>query len=248
MTKIEQSQAAHKDGIFETLKFAERKSDYYEAMDGILSLGHTMEDYLHYFPAFVGHVTLWRYFTLYELYKKTMGIAGHIADVGVYKGASALLFSKLVQIFEPESLTLVHGFDWFKGTQASEEDSLQMTGAYCESEKRLRDLVTLQKLDNVLKIHCLDIANDIDSFFDRYPYMRFKLVFLDSGTYDVVSSAIKAFWPRLTPGGLLVFDQFNHEVAPGETRAVAELLPNEKVETLPNSWMPNAYIQKPWSR
>jgi predicted O-methyltransferase YrrM len=77
--------------------------------------------------------------------------------------------------------------------------------------------------------------------------MRFKLVFLDAGTYDVVSSAIRAFWPRLTPGGLLVLDQLNHEVAPGEARAVAELLPDLKVQTIPNSWMPTAFIEKPYS-
>jgi hypothetical protein len=235
---------AHLDGEFETVKFSERKPQYYEALNEIFRLGYPPADYLHYFPAFVGHVTLWRHLTLYELYKKTIGIAGHIADIGVYKGASALLFAKLLQIFEPEALTMVHGFDWFRGTLASSEEPLQVSGSVFEDEARLRKLVTLQRLDNVLKIHKLDIVTELDGFFAKHPYLRFKLVFLDSGTYDVVSSAIRNFWPRLLPGGVLIFDQFNHEVAPGETRAIAELLPNEKVETIPNSWMPNAFIQK----
>jgi hypothetical protein len=234
----------HKLGQFETVKFAHRRPDYAHAMQEILSMGYTADEYLHHFPAFVGHMTLWRALTLYELYKKTLGIAGHIADVGVYVGASALLFGKLMQIFEPESLSMVHGFDWFKGTHVSKEDTLQIEGAHQEDETRLRKLIACQKLDHVVKVHKLDVAKEIEGFFAANPHLRFKLVFLDSGTYDVVSSAIRAFWPRLTPGGLLVLDQFNHEVAPGEVRAIHELLPNEKVETIPNSWMPNAYIQK----
>jgi hypothetical protein len=235
---------AHKLGQFETVKFASRRPDYARAVEEITSMGYSVEDYLHHFPAFVGHMTLGRTLTLYELYKKTLGLSGHIADVGVFVGASALLFGKLMQIHEPESLAMVHGFDWFKGTHVSKEDTLQIEGDNLESEARLRRLIAIQKLDHVVKVHKVDVAKEIEGFFAAHPHLRFKLVFLDSGTYDVVSSAIRAFWPRLTPGGLLVLDQYNHEVAPGEVRAIHELLPNEKVETIPNSWMPSAYIQK----
>lgn len=237
-----------KKGIYETIKFNYRKENYYNSFSEMLNLGYSTEDYLHHFPSFVGHMTIGRVLTLTDLYKMTIGVAGHIADVGVYKGASAILFAKLIKLFEPEALTMVHGFDWFKGTNPGNEDKLQVKGDYHEDEKRLKKLVTLQNLDHILKIHKLDIAKDLKGFFKSSTnnYMQFKLVFLDSGTYDVVSSAIKEFWPRLTPGGLLVIDQYNHEVAPGEVRAVKELLPDLKVETLPNSWMPNAFIRKPF--
>jgi len=74
--------------------------------------------------------------------------------------------------------------------------------------------------------------------------LRFKMVFLDSGTYSVTSASIKALWPRLNVGGIMVFDQYNNEVAPGETRAVQELLPDEKIQTIQPSWMPCSYICK----
>lgn len=239
----------HRNGELETVKFDKRKPAYYNALNGILELGYTPEDYLHYFPAFVGHVTLWRNFTLYEMYKKTLGLAGHIAEIGVYKGSSAILFAKLLQLFEPEALTMVHGFDWFKGTHAqTEEDKLQVDGSHVESEERLRKLVSLQDLDPILKIHNLDVTVGLDDFFKHNSHLRFKLVFLDSGNYDVVANSIQHFWPRIVPGGFLVLDQYNHEVAPGETRAISDLLPDLKVETLPNSWMPNAFIQKPFAK
>lgn len=236
------------DGAFETVKFARRRAGYYEGLNEMIGLGYSTADYLHNFPAFVGQMTLWRSLTLYELYKKTIGLAGHIGDVGIYMGASTLLFGKLVEIYEPESLTLVHGFDWFKGSFGQAEDRLLLPSqTYFEDEARVRALVRLQNLDHVVKIHKVDVVTEIDDFFQRNPTIRFKLVFLDSGTYDVTSSAIRAFWPRITPGGILVLDQFNNEVAPGETRAVTELLPDLKIETLPNSWMPSAFIQKPFA-
>lgn len=236
----------YKPGTLETQKFSHRKEDFYTSQKAMLEMGYETEDFLHHFPAFVGHMTLWRFLTLYELYKKTTNLAGHIADIGVHKVASALLFTKLTQIYEPESLTQVHGFDWFKGTKASTEDAMLIDGTYAEDEQRLRTLVEIQKLDHILKIHALDLTKDTEAFFSTHPHLQFKLVFCDSGTYDVTSSAIRNFWPRLVPGGLMIFDQFNHETSPGETRAVRELLPDMKIETIPGAWMPNAFIQKPY--
>jgi len=70
------------------------------------------------------------------------------------------------------------------------------------------------------------------------------LIFLDAGLYDVMQAAIPLFYERLTPGGIMIFDQFSHELGPGETISIRELLPNEQIKTLPNSWMPNAYLKK----
>src|SRR6185436_4138957 len=92
-------------GQLESSKFAHRREPYYQGLERIKSLGYTTEDFLHHFPAFVGHMTLARTLSLYEAYKATLGLAGHIAEVGVFRGASTLLFAKLVEIFEPNSLT-----------------------------------------------------------------------------------------------------------------------------------------------
>lgn len=235
---------SHVDGIFETVKHAERRAKHHENLPKILDLGHEKADLLHYFPAFCGDLTLNRYLTLYELYKETSGIPGHIAEVGVFKGAGSILFGKLINLFERDSLTMVHGFDHFGGIDIDTDSPLQVPGGDSSNENTLRELIRLQNLDSTIKIHNLDAARDLPEFFENNPHIRFKLVFLDSGTYNITSEAIKAFWPRLNIGGIMIFDQYNNEVAPGETRAIHELLPNEKIETLTGSWMPSAYIRK----
>ena len=70
------------------------------------------------------------------------------------------------------------------------------------------------------------------------------MIFLDAGLYNVLKIAIPIFWDKLIKGGIIIFDQFSHELAPGETIAIDEYLPNQKILTLENAWMPNAYIKK----
>jgi Methyltransferase domain len=235
----------YKEGSFETRKFASRKRPYYEGLSEILSLGYDTEDLIHHFPSFVGHMTLSRFLVLYEAYKMALGVAGHIAEAGVYKGAGTLFFAKLTQIFEPESLTLVHGFDWFEGSRPTPEEPNIFEGSYKEDYSRLQRLIQAQKLDNIVHIHKLDLRTDLDPFFDENRYMQFKLVFLDAGQYDIVKSCLRNFWPRLTSGGVMIFDQFNHELSPGEARAIKEFLPDAKIKTFPFGWMPTAYVIKP---
>jgi hypothetical protein len=230
----------------ETMKFDYRREAYWRGIRTIVSMAYPAEDLIHHFPAFAGHVCLGRYLAFYETYKLAMGTAGHIAEAGVWKGSSLLWFSKLTQLFEPESLTQVHGFDWFRGNHPDKEERhLVDEGSYFESKARLTKLVQAQGLDNVVRLHELDLSSGLKRFFGHYSHLRFKLVFLDCGLYRVVRHCVEHFWPRITPGGLLVLDNFNHETAPGEAKAVAELLGEHAISTFPWAQQPTAYIRKP---
>lgn len=233
-----------KVGKNELQKFAFRKADYERSLKAILELGYEPLDYIHYFPSFAGHLTIARFVSLYETYKMTLGVAGHIAEIGVFKAAGSLFFAKLTKLFEPETLTLVHGFDWFKGAKLTQEEKYVQDGECCEEYERVIKLINAQGLQNLIHIHNLDITKDLDAFFTENSHLQFKLIFVDCGLYDVVKSTIEHFWPRLTPGGIMLFDHFNHEVAPGESRAIKELLPNAKMRTFTFGWMPTAYVVK----
>ena len=103
----------------------------------------------------------------------------------------------------------------------------------------------MQGFQRYVLLHRLNVATELGGFFKKHAHLQFKLVFLDAGDYDTVTACIREFWPRLSIGGVLIFDQFNHEAAPGETRAIRELLPQDAViRTFPNGWMPTAYIIK----
>lgn len=234
----------HINGHLESIKFDSLRTPYYEGIETIKNLNYEIEDFINYFPCFTGHLTLSRFLSLYDLYKKTLGIPGHIAEVGVYKGASLLLFAKLVQLFESNALTQVHGFDWFEGTAPGQMEVNLIEGGYKESYARIKSLITSQRLDHIIRLHVLDVRKALSAFSEKYPHLQFKIVFLDAGTYDNVKACLPYFWPRISKGGLLILDQYNHELAPGETLAIREFLPDKEIYTIPNSWMPTAYIVK----
>lgn len=140
----------------------------------------------------------------------------------------------------------MHGFDWFKGSPAPAENDCELVpeAGYESNKGMLLELIERQGLDHILKIHDLDIVTQLKPFFDEFKHLQFKCVFLDAGIYEVMKVAIPLFWERLTPGGVLIFDQYNFELGPGETIAIRECLPGVKIKTINNSWMPNAYAVK----
>ena len=79
-----------------------------------IQLAYKPEDYYAQFPCFVGAKDLGRFLSLAECYQKTLGIAGHMAEVGVYRGAVSMFLAKLSLLYEPHTLTQMHGFDWFR--------------------------------------------------------------------------------------------------------------------------------------
>ena len=248
----------------EYTKFAKRREPYRKALAEFRNLGFTDDDYIHHNASFAGHMNVARFLALYETYKKTLGLSGHIAEVGVWKASCLLYFAKLTQLFEPESLTLIHGFDWFRGTMfGSDEKTDHVQDLWTESVRsadenrprtdeeademyeRISTLIAIQNLDHIVHLHRLDVRTDLGAFFEKWPHMQFKIVFLDAGTYEVTSACLPHFWPRLVGGGILILDQFNHEIAPGETRAVREYLGDIPMQSFVFTGHPSAYAVKP---
>ena len=235
----------HKYGNFESRRHDARRQKFYEYLESVDSSEVARSEMLQNFPTYIGHMTLNRMLSLVELYKMSAGIAGHLADVGVYKGFSSFLFAKLLRIYESEALTLCHGFDWFQGQVVGANDSsLTFDSGYRSEYSQIMELSALQGLQNILKIHNLDLRSDLDAFFDQSPHLRFRLVNMDCGKYDVVRNALPYFWERLNKGGVIIFDQYSHEHAPGETIALHEVLPDIRVRSLTNAWTPTAYAIK----
>jgi len=232
-------------GDLESTKHDNLRPQFYEGMDTIKQLGYSTDDFIHHFPCFTGHLTLARFISFYETYRQTLGLAGHIAEIGMFRGAVSFFFAKLLKHFEPYAMTQVHGFDWFQGNQPTAADKNITPGGYTESYERVLKLVECQGLANILKVHKLDVIQELDAFFEKYSHLQFKIVFLDAGQHEIVSAVLPHYWKRLNKGGILVLDQYNFDIAPGETRAVQEFFGDSvQIRTFPNGWMPTAYIVK----
>lgn len=238
----------HVPGGYESSKFESLRPLYEEYMEALPELPYDASDYVKYFPLFVGHLTLARFLSIHDRYRETLGLAGHVADVGVFKGSSLFFFAKVCKIYESMSITQVHGFEWFRGNFPSDLDGNKLlAGGGAGSREALERMIALQDLSDLVRLHDLDLTKDLGTFGEEHPHLMFRLVLMDCGLYEVVSAALPFFWDRLVPGGLILFDQYNFDVAPGETLAVNEFFASkgQRIQTNPNGWMPTAYVEKP---
>ena len=236
----------HKNGNLETRKHAIKRKNYNKYLNLMNEKNIPFKEVIEEVGAYIGDLSLIRILTFYELYKLIGNIPGHIAEVGVFKGSGSIFFAKLMKIFEPNSIFMVHGFDWFEGSVSpSKKDSdLVYTGGYKNDYESVKKLIKAQDLSKILKIHKLDLRKDLKLFFNSKNHLMFKLVFMDAGHYEVMDQSIPLFYKRLTPGGIMIFDQYSHELAPGEVSAIKKHLPNAELQCFPWGWMPNAYFIK----
>ena len=78
-----------RDREIERTKIEHRREGSNEYINFLKKQNLQIEEFMEHFPAYVGHMALNRVLTIYEIYQKSLGLAGHIADVGVYRGGQA---------------------------------------------------------------------------------------------------------------------------------------------------------------
>ena len=224
---------------FEDNKYERIDKGYFDYINAISDWNIETKEIIYNFPVFVGQVNIARALFFYECYKKTINLAGDIAEVGTYKGASFLLWAKLIKLFEPYNATQVYGFDWFQGM-----DSGVTKGKYIASYETLIELIHLQKLEDVALLFKMNLIEEVKKFITERPYLRFKLLFIDCGLADVMEKTLEAFYPRLVNGGVLIMDHYNCKVSPDESDIVEKYIGKNKILQMPFNRQATGYVIK----
>ncbi|MFZ2152019.1 MAG: TylF/MycF/NovP-related O-methyltransferase [Minisyncoccia bacterium] len=132
-------------------------------------------------------------YRIYQVVKKTEKIPGDIAEVGVYKGASAKLMAETTR-------KTIHLFDTFEG---------------------LPDLVEQDNLGQFRKGDCLALFDETKNYLEGYSNIhfykgifpatsgpiqdkKFSFVHLDVDLYKPTLDSLIFFYPRLSPGGVII--------------------------------------------
>jgi len=171
-----------------------------------------------------------------RLYQKLVGTPGVICEFGVQWGASLALLANLRGIHEPFNHSRrIIGFDTFTGfTAVRPEDGDQVAeGDYSVDDGYADTLAELMELHesfapiaHMRKFELVrgDASQTVVEWLNRNPEAVIGMAILDMDVYQPTKDVLTAIRPRLTRGSVLVFDQLNHHLFPGETVAVAEVL------------------------
>jgi hypothetical protein len=206
---------------------------------------------LEAFTKYVSRQSITKFLCRYELFQKQLRVNGSIVELGVHRGASLMAWAHLSSVLEPVNyLRRIIGFDTFEGfPSVGDKDS---TGASAHLEKggfhagenakddldesiRLFDLNRL--LNHIPKVELVqgDACSTIPKYIEENQHLVVSLLHLDADLYEPTKVALEHFIPRMPKGAIVVFDELNMKLFPGETLAVMETLglPNLRLQRFP---------------
>lgn len=189
----------------------------------------------------------------YDLFQRTLDVPGDIIECGVFKGAGLIYWAKLLQIFSPNSLKRVLAFDIFgpfKNVQlkGAEHEVAELHDAIGQgiSLDGIRSTIFEAGLSARVELIAGDITETAQEYVTRNYGFRISLLHLDLDTYAGTRAALEAFWPKMSRGGLVVFDEYGVR-GMGEADAVDEFFRDTGVQPIvvPFGETPTAYLLKP---
>lgn len=171
------------------------------------------------------------------LLQSVQHLAGDVAECGVFRGATVIPMGQWLN--DVGSKKMVWGFDSFQGFDDSVAADIEL-GGDVDPQKMVGgfSLTSLQEVQE--KVDRLQLTGRIHlvkgTFKDtlpKYQHQYFSFVHLDCDLYESYKVCLDFFYPRVVPGGIILFDEYNDPPWPGCNKAVDEFLtdkPEKPVE------------------
>jgi O-methyltransferase len=158
-----------------------------------------------------------RCYVLHQTLRQALRQSGGVVECGVFRGGTALLEARTLAAVEGEARRL-HLFDSFQGmgTNISDDDSFQQGHFSRTSAEHVRALLAPYPF---VDMH----VGFIPDTFAGLNLERIAWAHVDLDLYQSVRDAIAYLYPRLVPGGFLIFDDYGFPSCPGARRAVDEM-------------------------
>jgi hypothetical protein len=177
------------------------------------------QDFIHKYHQILPYTMLDydRAFILYQMVKLTQNLVGCTAECGVYKGGTSMLIASL----SPEKTHFA--LDTYEGMpdKISEMDS-----------HKYGDLATPKKnnLDTLFKqqTNICKVKGAFNQTFHRIKDNIFSFVYIDADLYQSTIECCEFFYPRLTFGGIMLFDDYLQSSTRGVKKAVDEFFQDQK--------------------
>jgi hypothetical protein len=209
----------------------------------------TWESKMENFPKYVRRQNLTRFLVLYEIFKKIINVKGSIIECGVNQGFGISSWSKFSAIMEPVNLTRrIYGFDTFEGFPELSNKDISKNSDHVKvgdlSADTYEELIGLSEihdstryLGHIPKVKLIkgNAVNTIPSFIEDHPHLLVSLLYLDFDLYEPTKIALESFFPLMPKGAVIVFDELDNPLWPGETKAMLEFCNDMKlqIERLP---------------
>lgn len=221
----------------------------FEAVERVfMQAAGTIAERVDAFPKFASRQAIGKFLARYEIFKKIVHVNGSIVECGVLHGGGLLTYAKLSSLFEPANhVRKIIGFDTFAGfpsispKDAGTSSHLEvggLTGSTFDDVAAAVELYDMNRpLAHIPKVELVkgDLTVTAPQYLTDNPHLVVAMLYLDVDLYEPTLAALRTFVPRMPKGAVLVFDELNARMFPGETAAVDEAigLRNLHIERFP---------------
>jgi O-methyltransferase len=178
------------------------------------------DEFLRVYHAIRGHtmVDVWRCHELWSLLGELGDVPGAILEVGVWSGGTgALMAAQATELGLPDHVYLCD--TWSGVVKTGLVDTYYRDGMHDDtSRETVEQLVRRMGLRNVELLQGVFPDETGDLIADRI----FRLCHCDVDVYQSAKDVFDWVWPRLSPGGVVVFDDYGFTECPGVTQLVDE--------------------------
>lgn len=175
------------------------------------------------------------------------GVGGDVVECGVGKARS---FQMLAFLFENSSRKLF-GFDSFQGfpEPSIEDESVR------NPQKGEWNLLTPNRVREILSLagvgeSFIEKTELVSGFFEdtlvENKLEKIALLHLDVDLYDSYRACLKYLYFKVSPGGVIVFDEYEDEIKwPGAKKAIDEFLQENRFQVKKDDVVNKYYLIKP---
>ncbi len=185
-------------------------------------------------PLTISRLELTKILYYNQVYQNILNKPGVIMEFGAQYGITLSTLIKLRGIYEPYNyFREIIGFDTFDGfTNKLSDDEKKLGwkkndyGVVKNFENKLEKLLNLEESNapiNWIKKFKLvkgDASETIIKYLKDNPHTIIGMAIFDMDVYYPTKKVLETIKPRLYKGSIIVFDELNHELFPGETLAV----------------------------
>lgn len=163
-----------------------------------------------------------RHYNLSGLLKQTLHARGDFCEIGCWRGLSAYETATFIQ--KNNLATPFHLFDSFEGLSDFTEADRQPGRRLDEPVVRQQFKCSLEEVErNLADFGFISYYKGwVPTRFKEVKDCTFRWVHIDVDLYQPVKECFAFFYPRLAPGGVMVFDDYGCAQFPGAKRAVDE--------------------------
>jgi predicted O-methyltransferase YrrM len=148
-----------------------------------------------------------------------------IIEFGTYKGGNALFMALVMRELAPKAT--IYALDTFAGMPTTDK-ALDAHNAGDFGDSSLDDLN--RRIDELTLTNLVPVKWLFQDTFTTLPSdTTFGLAHIDADIYSAVKYAQDVVWPRMTPGGYIVYDDADVSSCIGATQAVEELIMDKRV-------------------